>query len=86
MFTNVGGKIKTLAVIICSIGIAASVLADFDLIREEQSGIGFALLFGGSLISWVGCLFLYRFGELIENTAVIAELMVKADAKMNNAE
>lgn len=35
---------------------------------------------------WITSLLLYGFGELIENTAVTAELMVKADTKKNNAE
>lgn len=35
----------------------------------------------GSLLSWVLSVFSYGFGEQIENTALIASLMVKADAK-----
>ena len=49
-------------------------------------GTGFAVLIVGSLVSWIGSFFVYGFGELIENTTVIAELAAKADAEKNKAE
>lgn len=92
MFTNIGGKIKKLTVILCIIGISASVIAGLVLIaiganayrQEGLIGVGFAVMFGGSLLSWVGSFFTYGFGELIENSAITAELLVKADAEKNN--
>lgn len=89
MFANIGGKIKGLAVGICILGIAASVIAGLGLMTAGSAasiGVGFAILVGGSLLSWIGSFFTYGFGELIENTTVIAELAAKADAEKNKEE
>ena len=94
MFSNIGGKIKGLATAISVIGIGVSVICGIIMIiaggatgdTGAMIGMGFAILIVGSLLSWVGSFFAYGFGELIENTTVIAELMAKADAEKNNAE
>ena len=80
MFNNIGRKIKTLAKVICWIGIIASVLAGVAMIVGSLSsyapamgivtGILTAVL--GSLFSWVGSFVMVGFGELVENTAEIA--------------
>ena len=87
MFSNIGGKIKRLAIAICAVGIGVSVLS--GMIKNASGamlGMGFAILIGGSLLSWIGSFFAYGFGELIENTTVIAELAAKADAEKSKAE
>lgn len=94
MFKNIGGKIKDLAQFICYLGIAISVIAGIVMIGlgfssyngDTMVGVGFAVMLVGSLVSWIGSLFAYGFGELIENTTVIAELAAKADAEKNKAE
>jgi len=92
MFNNIGGKIKGLATVISGIGIGLSVICGIIMIiagvdnNGAMVGIGFAVLIVGSLLSWVGAFFAYGFGELVENTTVIAELMAKADAEKNKAE
>lgn len=90
MFKNIGGKIKGLAKVICIIEIAASIVAGFDMMgsghNDAMVGMGLAVMIGGSLVSWIGSFFIYGFGELIENTTVIAELAAKADAEKNKAE
>lgn len=94
MFNNIGGKIKGLATAISAIGIGASILCGIVMIIAggvtsnggAMIGMGFAVLIVGSILSWISSLFAYGFGELIENTTVIAELMAKADAEKNNAE
>lgn len=94
MFTNIGGKIKKLTVILCIIGISASVFAGLILIAIGSSpysqkglvAIGFVVMIVGVLLSWIGSFFTYGFGELIENSAVTAELLAKADAERNNAQ
>ena len=74
MFDNIGGKIKTLAVVLCMIGIASSVI--FALVLWAQNSrynstvaLGFGVLIGGALSSWIGSFFTYGFGELIEETS-----------------
>lgn len=94
MFGNIGGKIKGLATAISVIGIGVSVICGIIMIIAGGAtgdsgvtiGMGFAVMIIGSLLSWVGSFFAYGFGELIENTTVIAELMAKADAEKNHAE
>ena len=95
MFTNIGGKIKGLAKVICYVGIAISVVAGVSMIGLGSSSyyngdtmavMGCVVMIVGSLVSWIGSFFAYGFGELIENTTVIAELAAKADAEKNKAE
>lgn len=80
MFDNVGGKIKAVAKIFCWIGIIASVIGGIgcfvmaaEASRSMQmtlilSGIG--AIVGGSLVSWLGSLFTYGFGELIDQVTL----------------
>lgn len=77
MFDNIGGKIKTLAKIICWIGIIASVISGIALMasgaNRYYSGpgpvlLGILTIVFGSLASWIGSFFTYGFGQLIENT------------------
>ena len=94
MFKNIGGKIKELAQVICYLGIAISVVAGIVMIGFGSSSyngdtmvvMGCVVMIVGSLVSWIGSFFAYGFGELIENTTVIAELATKADAEKNKAE
>lgn len=94
MFKNIGGKIKGLAQVICYLGIAISVIAGIFMIGFGSSSyngdtmivMGCVVMIVGSLVSWIGSFFAYGFGELIENTTVIAELAAKADAEKNKAE
>ena len=77
MFNNIGRKIKALAKVICWAGILSSVLIGFSAvssINDEVAGfISLVSIIGfGSFGSWVGSLAFYGFGELIENSAIIA--------------
>ena len=79
MFDNIGGKIKTLAKVVCWIGIIGSCLAGFVLLVEGLDVSEELILYGilvagvGSLFSWIGSFFLYGFGQLIENTDVLVK-------------
>ncbi len=91
MFKNIGGKIKGLAKVICFVGFAISVVAGSGMMcsyhsSDPMAGMGLAVMIVGPLVSWIGSFFCYGFGELIENTTVIAELAAKADAEKNKAE
>ncbi len=87
---KIGGRIKNLATLVRAVGLGASILAwrYFIVVGADSYrgggaliGTGFAILIGGTLSSWITALLLDGFGELIENSAVIANLMVKADAQ-----
>ena len=73
MFNNIGGKIKGFAKLICALGIIASIIGGVAII-----GSGWLAIFGiltaivGSLSAWIGTWVLYGFGELIDQTTIIA--------------
>lgn len=70
MFDNIGGKIKSLAQVICWIGIISSIISGFVMIATNEYLIflGLVIMVIGSLISWVFSFTLYGFGQLIDNT------------------
>ena len=73
MFQNIGKKIKTLAVVVCWIGIAGSVIGGIVMIAvgADSSGgdllirLGLPLIFLGPLFSWIGSFVLYGYGDMI---------------------
>ena len=81
MFENIGSKIKTLAKVICWLGIIGSCLSGISVaitIIELDDDFAFLGFFGGiilaaigSLFSWLGTLALYGLGQLIENTDIL---------------
>ncbi|WP_294362340.1 SHOCT domain-containing protein [uncultured Clostridium sp.] len=82
MFENIGGKIKTLAKVLCWVGIILSVLIAMILFIEAKEGsyktedlymkLGCIYLIFGPLVSWVSSFFIYGFGELIDRTTEIS--------------
>ena len=70
MFDNIGGKIKTLAKVVCWIGIVASVILGL-LSRNVITALLFIGI--GSLGSWIGSFMTYGFGQLIENTDILVK-------------
>lgn len=74
MFNNVGGKIKAIAKVTAWIGIAICVIYGFVMLvsMEDMALIGLLIMTVGSLASWISALVLYGFGELIENSGIIA--------------
>lgn len=71
LFSNIGHKIKNLAKVITWVGIIFSVL--FGLITLAAGGI--IIMIVGPLISWISSFTLYGFGQLIENSDKIVELL-----------
>ncbi len=87
MFDNIGNKIKILAKVLCWIGIVLCVIVamvmfvlssqtdslQMDSVKSKFLWCGFAFLILGPLFSWIGSFVLYGFGELINNSAIIAQ-------------
>ena len=80
MFEDIGRKIRTLAEVLCWIGIISSVIGGIILIAKGASLsdggapmviIGIAVMIIGPLLSWVSSFVLYGFGQLIDNTDAI---------------
>lgn len=75
MFDNIGGKIKTVAKVMCWIGIIASVIIGFVmLVQDEDTAFaGILTMLFGSLGSWVGSFITYGFGQLVENSDILVQ-------------
>ena len=75
MFNNVGSKVKTLAKVVCWLGIIASVISGITLIAggAQNGNVGGGFLAGvltialGAFVSWLGSLPTYAIGEAAEN-------------------
>ena len=75
MFDNIGGKIKGLAKFMTGVGIAVSwgvAIACFVTEEEIMVLIGVGIGIVGSLLSWVSAFLLYGFGQLVENSDILA--------------
>ena len=75
MFDNVGRKIQILAMISFWVCVIVSSITGILIWIQEGELLGFfKFLFvavGGSFAGWISSLFVYGFGELIENVARI---------------
>jgi len=78
MFDNIGGKIKSLAQVVCWIGIITSVIYGIVLMGTDDDLIffGFIVMVVGTLLSWVSSFTLFGFGEIIEDTKLIRKVLV----------
>lgn len=85
MYSNIGKKIKGLAVFVALVGIIASIVGGGRTIAIGYDGgyfwstnddfmifIGVLIIVIGSLISWVSGFVLYGFGQLVENSDTVA--------------
>jgi hypothetical protein len=74
MFDNIGGKIKTLAMTLTGLGITLSIVAGVISLSDGSIEGLFIMIFG-SLLSWLGSFLLYGFGQLVENSDRMVELL-----------
>lgn len=76
MFKNIGSKIKNVAQFFTWVGIIISIVVFLMLISkgsDESIGMGFIILIIGCFGSWLSSLVLYGFGQLVENSDIIAQ-------------
>ncbi len=84
MFTNIGKKIKIVAAVMFYVLVAVSVIGGFFLIFNFGSllGTGNAILLGilimllGCLIAWISSFMLYGYGELVDNSTIIKDMLM----------
>lgn len=76
MFDNIGSKIKSLAQVVCWIGIIASVIGGIIVMasHSDAAATGLLIIAIGVVGSWVGSFALYGFGQLIENSDTLVEI------------
>ena len=94
MFTNIGKKIKLLTQILCWIGIIACFLIGFIVIiyslfqaidRQNVDALPLGILAGvlvavlGSLICWISSFMTYGFGELVDKTVSIENIIANGN-------
>lgn len=74
MYNNIGGKIKGLTKVIAVMGALAPIAIGLGLMFNDDDTffLGLVIIVVGCLISWISSWLLYGFGELIENTALVA--------------
>lgn len=75
MYENIGNKIKGLAKFLFIIAAIVFLIIGFVLLslNGELLAISLILIFFGPLIAWISSWILYGFGQLIENTSIIAQ-------------
>ena len=73
MFDNIGGKIKTLAKVVCWVGIVACIFVGIKLISagDALALIGIITAIVGSFLCWINSFLLLGFGQLVENSDII---------------
>ena len=92
MYENIGGKIKTLAKVICWIEIIACVVGGIVLCcigsQSYDSVVlsGVALMLLGPLFSWVGSFLLYGYGDMISRVQSIEEKLNGSDGSNREPE
>lgn len=75
MYDKVGEKLKAIASFICGFGIVIAVIVgvmEMATVSKYSGGIGFLIgmiiISVGSLLSWLSGIFIYAFGELVDNS------------------
>ncbi len=89
MFDNIGEKIKVLAKVLFWIGVLGSFVLAFYYLYMFSGYGGAAIIifavtaFAGGLISWISTIFLYGFGQLVENSDKLVKLNQTKKADQN---
>ena len=72
MYDNIGGKIKSWAVWIFIVEAIAAIIGGIALIANDNGLVGFLTIVFGLIPAWVSSWFLFGFGQLVENSDLIA--------------
>ena len=72
MYDNIGGKIKNWAIWIFIVEAIAAVIGGITLIVIDSTLVGLLTILFGPIAAWVSSWLLYGFGQLVENSDIIA--------------
>ena len=72
IFENIGKTIKGFAIVSCAIEAIAGIIAGVALAVAWESAAALLIPFAAIFVALGSCYFLYGFGELVENSAIIA--------------
>lgn len=82
MFSNMGGKIKALAKVVCWVGIIASVITGFSMCGYRGTAVtGIIVMIVGSLSAWIGSFVLCGFGEMVEATMETRDILRRTGSR-----
>ena len=84
MFNNIGSKIKGYAEFTTWIGIIISVVIGAIILFTSSLVGGLVIALVGSLVSWISSIFLYGFGQLVENSDIIVKTIAPNHADSDN--
>ena len=82
MFENVGGRIKTLAIIIFFIEAIATILTPIILVMKWYFRL--LIIFGGLFVEYFGFALIYGFGHLVENSEIVATDTLAKNPELRN--
>ncbi|MBQ6849008.1 MAG: hypothetical protein IJN76_03015 [Clostridia bacterium] len=73
MYTNIGGKIKALAIAVFVVGLFGSVLLGVGLMVTDENAlpVGITMLLVGPVMAFFSSWLVYGFGELIDQASAI---------------
>ena len=76
MYRNTGAAIKVLATILAVLMMIGCVgIGLYYIIEFEEYEVGLPIMIGGCIVSWLSCLMMAAFGELVNNTHKILKLL-----------
>ena len=78
MFNNIGQKIKSLAKVFFWIGVIGSAVSGIVMMTADDEAMivfGVLTIVFGIMFSWVGNFFIYGFGQLVENSDRMVQLL-----------
>lgn len=79
LYSNTGRVLKIVAIVIAILETVAGIFAGLHFLTEAPDYydyyyyIAFALILGTPIVAYIISLVLYSFGELVENTKIIAD-------------
>lgn len=74
MYDKIGGKLKTLAEIFCTLGIVLSLILGVAIMFSDAWWMGFLVIGVGGLVSWLAGMMTYTIGSIEENIAILTEI------------
>lgn len=76
MYHNSGAIVKGLATFVAIVLMIACVAVGvFVIVRAENVPVGILIIVGGCLVSWLSCLMMAAFGELVNNSYKILKIL-----------
>ena len=74
-YSNIGDKIKNLAQVLFVLGAIVDIILGISLMVTDEDLIifGLLLILLGPVVTWISSWLLYGFGQLIENSDIIAD-------------